>query len=306
MILIKNIFKKRYGKIKISDEKIDLYIENEIISKENLEELRKDLKKVFRTDIYLEKSCYKEMEIPVDEDIEDKDIEKLIGYEVRNSFEIEDIDIFFIKFFKEEENYKIFLIDRDFLESTIQFFLKNSFKVEKIVIESEKDYFINDYDTLLKSKSYEAFKRENIFFILFIFTVFLFIKIYNFNLKSKIGDLEEKIYIEEQRINNLKEEYNELSEKLKEKEIEIKNLSYKKEYFEDKILKVINMIPDDIYILNLYYEKGFLNIKGVSHTKQSLFKFLDCLEKDKDIKESRFDYIIKKEKLFEFYIEIKV
>lgn len=306
MISIKNIFKKRYGKIKISDEKIDLYIENEIISKENLEELRKDLKKVFKTEIYLEKSCYKEMEIPIDEDIEEQDIEKLIGYEVRNCFEIEDIDIFFIKFFKERENYRVFLIDRDFLESTIQFFLKNSFKVEKIVIESEKEYFINDYDTLLKPKSYEIFKRENIFFILFIFIVFLFIKIYNFNLKSKIINLEEKIYIEEQEINDLKKEYNNLSEKLEEKKIEIKNLSYEKEYFENKILKVINMIPDDIYILNLYYEKGFLNIKGISHSKQSLFKFLDCLEKDKNIKESRFDYIIKKEKLFEFYIEIKV
>ena len=57
---------------------------------------------------------------------------------------------------------------------------------------------------------------------------------------------------------------------------------------------------------NIYFEKNILNIKGISNEEKYIFNFLEFLEKDKKIEKVKYDYIVKRENFYEFFLEVKV
>lgn len=66
------------------------------------------------------------------------------------------------------------------------------------------------------------------------------------------------------------------------------------------------MMPENITAENIYLEKNILTIKGNSLDENSLFEYSKILEKDSRIEKVVYDYIIKKENFYEFFLELKV
>lgn len=97
----------------------------------------------------------------------------------------------------------------------------------------------------------------------------------------------------------LEKEISVLKEKLEE-------FSKNKEYFNDKIFRILKMMPENITAENIYFEKNILTIKGNSLDENSLFEYSKILEKDSRIEKVVYDYIIKKENFYEFFLELKV
>ena len=86
----------------------------------------------------------------------------------------------------------------------------------------------------------------------------------------------------------------------------IKESSQEKEYFSEKILRIFENIPENITLENIYFEKNILNIKGISDEEKYIFDFLEFLEKDEKIEKVKYDYIVKRENFYEFFLEVKV
>ena len=86
----------------------------------------------------------------------------------------------------------------------------------------------------------------------------------------------------------------------------IKESSQEKEYFSEKILRIFENIPENITVENIYFEKNILNIKGISDEEKYIFDFLEFLEKDEKIEKVKYDYIVKRENFYEFFLEVRM
>lgn len=321
MKFIKKFTKEKIGKIFFSFDKTEIFdgekifqtidSDNVLPSKE-LEIYIKKLKGFSKINIYIEEGYFKTVETEIVKDeVSEENIEKYMEYEIKGLLNKNSIDEYFLKYFKtaensETENYVIYIFEREFVEDLIEFSLKNRLKIGKIILNEEQGFFIDDYNLLLHKNSNFSLDKRGIIIISAIFLGFVGIKGYNISLEKKILNLEKQMIIAENSLNETKEKVNLLQEDVLRIENEIEKFDVKKELIEEKILRILKIMPEEISAENIYYEKGFLSIGGISTNEISLFVFLENLEKDREISSVKYDYIMKKENNYEFFLEIKV
>ena len=316
---INNFFKKKRGKIYFSDEVIiyeTIKEKDEIFQTLDFEEgniarrLNLYIKKLknLSLEIVIDKMYFKKLEITAEEDeVSEENTEKYIEYSVKEFLEIRDLDDYFIKYFKEENGkYIIFIFEREFIEGIIEFILENRLKIEKIIIKDEKEYILNDYDILLNGSKDLKVDKKVVIFILILLFLFLFIRIYNFKIEKEIENLNQKILLKEEEVNKIKTEHDILEKEITALNEKLEESSQEKEYFSEKVLRIFENIPENITVENIYFEKNILNIKGISDEEKYIFNFLEFLEKDKKIEKVKYDYIVKRENFYEFFLEVKV
>ena len=316
---INNFFKEKKGKIYFSDEVIiyeTVKEKDEIFQTLDFEEgniarrLALYIKKLknLSLEIVIDKMYFKKLEITAEEDeVSEENTEKYIEYSVKEFLEERDLDDYFIKYFKEDNGkYIIFIFEREFIEGIIEFILENRLKIEKIIIKDEKEYILNDYDILLNGSKDLKIDKKAVIFILILLFLFLFIRIYNFKIEKEIGTLNQKILCKEEEVNKIKIEHDILEKEIVDLNEKIEKNSQEKEYFSEKILRIFENIPENITVENIYFEKNILNIKGISNEEKYIFNFLEFLEKDKKIEKVKYDYIVKRENFYEFFLEVKV
>ena len=316
---INNFFKEKKGKIYFSDEVIiyeTVKEKDEIFQTLDFEEgniarrLALYIKKLknLSLEIVIDKMYFKKLEITAEEDeVSEENTEKYIEYSVKEFLEERDLDDYFIKYFKEDNGkYIIFIFEREFIEGIIEFILENRLKIEKIIIKDEKEYILNDYDILLNGSKDLKVDKKVVIFILILLFLFLFIRISNFKIEKEIGTLNQKILLKEEEVNKIKTEHDTLEKEIVDLNEKLEENSQEKEYFSEKILRIFENIPENITVENIYFEKNILNIKGISNEEKYIFNFLEFLEKDKKIEKVKYDYIVKRENFYEFFLEVKV
>lgn len=323
MKLKDKFFKKKKGKIIFSDEVIILEISEIDEDKEKifqkidsnttniikkLEIYSSKLKKFSEIIISIEEFYFQKTDIEILEDeVSEENLEKYMEYSAREFLEERNLDEYFIKYFKKEDNiYTLYIFERNFIEEIIEFSLRNSLKIEKIIIDSEEKFVIDNYDVLLKKDRDLKIDKRVLLIVLMIFIFFLIIKIYDFKTENEINETVKKIIVSEEQLNKMKLEQDNLEKEILQLKEKIKNLSMEKKYFSREILRIFQMMPENIVLESIYYEKGNINIKGSSSEEEYLFEFLEILEKGREISECRYDYIIKKENFYEFVLELKV
>lgn len=316
---IDSFFKEKKGKIYFSDEVIIYEIlkeKDEIFQKLDFEEgniakrLSLYIKKLknLSLEIVIDKMYFKKFEITAEEDeVSEENTEKYIEYSVKEFLEERDLDDYFIKYFKEDSGkYIAFIFEREFIEGLIEFILENRLKIEKIIIKDEKEYILNDYDVLLNGRKDLGIDRRAVIIVLIFIFLFLSIRIYNFKIEKEIENLNQKILLKEEEVNKIKTEHDILEKEITILNEKLKESSQEKEYFSEKILRIFKNIPENITVENIYFEKNILNIKGVSDEEKYIFDFLEFLEKDEKIEKVKYDYIVKRENFYEFFLEVKV
>ena len=316
---INNFFKEKKGKIYFSEEVIIYEIlkeKDEIFQTLDFEEGNiakrfalyiKKLKNL-SLEIVIDKMFFKKFEITAEEDeVSEENTEKYIEYSVKELLETGDLDDYFIKYFKEDKGkYIVFIFEREFIEGLVEFALENRLKIEKIKIKDEKEYILNDYDVLLNGRKDLKIDKKTVIFILILFFLFLSIRIYNFKIEKEIENLNQKILLKEEEVNKIKTEHDTLEKEIAVLNEKIKESSQEKEYFSEKILRIFENAPENITVENIYFEKNILNIKGISDEEKYIFDFLEFLEKDEKIEKVKYDYIVKRENFYEFFLEVKV
>lgn len=316
---IDNFFKEKKGKIYFSDEVIiyeTIKEKDEIFQTLDFEEgniakrLALYIKKLknLSLEIVIDKMYFKKMEITAEEDeVSEENTEKYIEYSVKEFLEERDLDDYFIKYFKEDRGkYIAFIFEREFIEGLIEFILENRLTIEKIKIKDEKEYILNDYDVLLNGRKDLGIDRRAVIIVLIFIFLFLSIRIYNFKIEKEIENLNQKILLKEEEVNKVKTEHDTLEKEITILNEKIENNAQEKEYFSEKILRIFKNIPENITVENIYFEKNILNIKGVSDEEKYIFDFLEFLEKDEKIEKVKYDYIVKRENFYEFFLEVKV
>ena len=313
-----NFFKEKKGKIYFSDEVIIYEIINEKekifqtidFEREIIKKLNLYIKKLnsLSIDIIFDKLYFQKTEIIIEKnEILEEEIEKYIEYSVKEFLEETDISDYFIKYFKKENNkYIIFIFERNFIEELIDFSLENKLKINKIIIKDEEEYILNDYDALFEKEKSTIIDKKNIFLMLIFLLIFFSLKIYNFKIKNNIENINKKILLKDEEINKIKIEHDSLKKEIDIIKEKINENSEKKEYFCEKIFIIFENMPQNITVQNVYFEKEILNIKGISIDEKSLFIFLEFLEKNKKIENVKYDYIIKKENFYEFFLELRL
>ena len=311
------VFQKQKGKIVFSDEviiyeilnneerifqKIDTDTENVI---KKLELYTKKLKRLY-FEVFIDEFYFKNIEIEIIKDeVSEENLERYIEYSVKEFLNESEIENYFIKYFKKsEEIYTVFIFERDFIEELIEFFLISKIKVEKIIIKNE-EYILDNYDTLLKKNNTELTKLYVILGVM-LFLFFGIVKIYNLKIEKEIEILNKNILLEEEKLNNLKLEHDTIEKEIIGLKNMIEDASEEKVYFNKKVLEILKMMPENIVLNNIYFEKNILTLKGISSDENSLFSFSRNLENNIDIEKVIYDYIVKKENSYEFFIEIKV
>ena len=316
---INNFFKEKKGKICFSEEVIIYEIlkeKAEIFQTLDFEEGNiakrfalyiKKLKNL-SLEIVIDKMFFKKFEITAEEDeVSEENTEKYIEYSVKELLETGDLDDYFIKYFKEDRGkYIVFIFEREFIEGLVEFALENRLKIEKIKIKDEKEYILNDYDVLLNGRKDLKIDKKIVIFILILFFLFLSIRIYNFKIEKEIENLNQKILLKEEEVNKIKTEHDTLEKEIAVLNEKIKESSQEKEYFSEKILRIFENIPENITVENIYFEKNILNIKGISDEEKYIFDFLEFLEKDEKIEKVKYDYIVKRENFYEFFLEVRM
>lgn len=316
---INNLFKEKKGKICFSEEVIIYEIlkeKDEVFQTLDFEEgniekrLALYIKKLknLSLDIVIDKMFFKKFEITAEEDeVSEENTEKYIEYSVKELLETGDLDDYFIKYFKEDKGkYIVFIFEREFIEGLVEFALENRLKIEKIKIKDEKEYILNDYDVLLNGRKDLKIDKKTVIFILILFFLFLSIRIYNFKIEKEIENLNQKILLKEEEVNKIKTEHDTFEKEIAVLNEKIKESSQEKEYFSEKILRIFENAPENITVENIYFEKNILNIKGISDEEKYIFDFLEFLEKDEKIEKVKYDYIVKRENFYEFFLEVRM
>ena len=316
---INNFFKEKKGKIYFSEEVIIYEIlkeKDEVFQTIDFEEGNiakrfalyiKKLKNL-SLEIVIDKMFFKKFEITAEEDeVSEENTEKYIEYSVKELLETGDLDDYFIKYFKEDRGkYIVFIFEREFIEGLVEFALENRLKIEEIKIKDEKEYILNDYDVLLNGRKDLKIDKKTVIFILILFFLFLSIRIYNFKIEKEIENLNQKILLKEEEVNKIKTEHDTFEKEIAVLNEKIKESSQEKEYFSEKILRIFENIPENITVENIYFEKNILNIKGISDEEKYIFDFLEFLEKDEKIEKVKYDYIVKRENFYEFFLEVRM
>lgn len=298
------------GKIVFSDE-ISIYEinnnEEEIFQEmdaeiKKLELYVKKLKNLY-LGIYIDEFYFKKIEVEIEkDDVLAENLEKYMEYSVKEFLDEESVENYFIKYFEISEGlYEVFIFERDFIEELIEFIIKNKLKIENIYIKDKNSYTINDYDSLIKRKSDIVGLAKYIFLVFLFIFVFLGIKFYNSKLENKKDMLNKNIIEKEEEVKKIKKDLDLVEKEISNLNEKIKESTKSKEYFEDKIYRILKIMPENMVAENIYFEKNIFTIKGKSYDEESLFEFLNILENEDKIEKVVYDYIVKKENIYEFF-----
>lgn len=298
------------GKIVFSDE-ISIYEinnnEEEIFQEmdaeiKKLELYVKKLKNLY-LGIYIDEFYFKKIEVEIEkDDVLAENLEKYMEYSVKEFLDEESVENYFIKYFEISEGlYEVFIFERDFIEELIEFIIKNKLKIENIYIKDKNSYTINDYDSLIKRKSDIVGLAKYIFLVFLFIFVFLGIKFYNSKLENKKDMLNKNIIEKEEEVKKIKKDLDLVEKEISNLNEKIKESTKSKEYFEDKIYRILKIMPENMVVENIYFEKNIFTIKGKSYDEESLFEFLNIFENDDKIEKVVYDYIVKKENIYEFF-----
>lgn len=310
-------FKKNNGDLIFSDKIILSENNNEdnisidVTRQDYFDILKNYLKKLksLNLTIYLEKEVFETLELDVsDEDLDIDDIEDYVKFRIKESYDDIVLDDFFFKYYEMDNGlYKIFIFYRVFIEELIEFIIENNLVIQKIVIRDDlkDEYILDDYDSFVISKNNNK-KTHYVFLIIVICIIisFLVLKFYNYKLQNKIASCDIKISSKERIIDNLKIE----QEKLENTVLNLKNKNkfQKKETFEDKIFRILKLIPDDIILSYIHFENNKLTLKGNAENKNSIFSLIEILDKDSQITKNKYDYVVKQQNFYVFLIEVTV
>lgn len=310
-------FKKNNGDLIFSDKIILSENNNEdnisidVTRQDYFDILKNYLKKLksLNLTIYLEKEVFETLELDVsDEDLDIDDIEDYVKFRIKESYDDIVLDDFFFKYYEMDNGlYKIFIFYRVFIEELIEFIIENNLVIQKIVIRDDlkDEYILDDYDSFVISKNNNK-KTHYVFLIIVICIIisFLGLKFYNYKLQNKIASCDIKISSKERIIDNLKIE----QEKLENTVLNLKNKNkfQKKETFEDKIFRILKLIPDDIILSYIHFENNKLTLKGNAENKNSIFSLIEILDKDSQITKNKYDYVVKQQNFYVFLIEVTV
>lgn len=305
--------KREIVTLKISEDKIEIVsakkeitsIRREFISLgEDLDKIRKFFTRK-DIDILLEDNIFLKKIFLNSEDASELNIKKYIEQEILANLS-EDKDFYFsCYFFDKNENCEIFVGEDIFISTLIEYVIRNNLNILNIYV-SDKKYLLKDYEKLLKNSKKSNFSKIIIGFILLLLSIFIFNFFYKKNLEKRFEILKNEYYLKEKTLDLKKKELEEVKEKiiLLEKEKNEKNISYKK--FIDEIFWIINILPRSCEIKNLYFEKGSVILEGKSQNIEEIFKFMSRLEKDKRVEKINFDYILEKNKNYEFVLEMRL
>ena len=303
-------------------EKIDLYIsedrlqiysnEKEIVTErrefislgEDLEKLKKYLKNR-EINIILEENIFIKKEFLEKEDAEEINIRKYIEQEILKNLSEEKDFYFSCYFFDEDGNCEIFILEDVIITTLVEFLLKNRLKVSEIYI-SKKKYILKDYKKLFSENNKPSFKKGIFIFIFLLIIIFMINLVLQKRLEEDLIFQKNDYQLKEKNIDLKKAELEKLNRKLIELEKEniIENIFNKK--FIEEIFWIINILPEECQIEKVAWENGEIILKGSTQNLDSTFKFASNLEKDKRIKEINFDYILKKDKDYEFILEVEL
>lgn len=305
--------KREIVTLKISEDKIEIVsVKKEITSiRREFISLGEDLDKIRKfftrkdIDILLEDNIFLKKIFLNSEDASELNIKKYIEQEILANLS-EDKDFYFsCYFFDKNKNCEIFVGEDIFISTLIEYVIRNNLNILNIYV-SDKKYLLKDYEKLLKNSKKSNFSKIIIGFILLLLSIFIFNFFYKKNLEKRFEILKNEYYSKEKTLDLKKKELEEVKEKiiLLEKEKNKKNISYKK--FIDEIFWIINILPRSCEIKNLYFEKESVILEGKSQNIEEIFKFMSRLEKDKRVEKINFDYILEKNKNYEFVLEMRL
>ena len=309
---------KKRGKIVFSSDETVIFEENAVFqtienegnsSLKYLELYIKKLKSFSCVDIFIGSEYFKTFETETENDeIPPEKTEKFIEYETKIFLNEENLDAYFIKYFMYTNSNKfiIYILDRDFVENLIEFFLKNKIKAGEIFLDEENHFVIDDYDTILKRENSFSINKKGAGIMVFTAVVSAGLYLYNSVLEDKITELDKKTVIAEENLNTVKLEEDSFTQEIENLKTENEKFLAERELFSEKILKVLKLMPENITAEKIYYENGFFNIQGRACDENSLFDFSEILEQEKNISSVKYDYIIQRENSFEFLLELRV
>ena len=309
---------KKRRKIVFSSDETVIFEENAVFqaienegnsSLKYLELYIKKLKSFSWVDIFIGSEYFKTFETETENDeIPPEKTEKFIEYETKIFLNEEKLDDYFIKYFMYTNSNKfiIYILDRDFVENLIEFFLKNKIKAGEIFLDEENHFVIDDYDTILKRENSFSINKKGAGIMVFTAVVSAGLYLYNSVLEDKITELDKKTVIAEENLNTVKLEEDRFTQEIENLKTENEKFLAERELFSEKILKVLKFMPENITAEKIYYEKGFFNIQGRACDENSLFDFSEILEQEKNISSVKYDYIIQRENSFEFLLELRV
>lgn len=309
---------KKRGKIVFSSDETVIFEENAVFqaienegnsSLKYLELYIKKLKSFSWVDIFIGSEYFKTFETETENDeIPPEKTEKFIEYETKIFLNEENLDDYFIKYFMYTNSNKfiIYILDRDFVENLIEFFLKNKIKAGEIFLDEENHFVIDDYDTILKRENSFSINKKGAGIMVFTAVVSAGLYLYNSVLEDRITELDKKTVIAEENLNTVKLEEDRFTQEIENLKTENEKFLAERELFSEKILKVLKLMPENITAEKIYYEKGFFNIQGRACDENSLFDFSEILEQEKNISSVKYDYIIQRENSFEFLLELRV
>lgn len=298
--------------VEIGENQIKVLLNNQEIEKINrtFSYLDEDLKKIkklllhkkinfiFKEDFFIKK------EILDKEKLEYIDIKKYIKNEVLEDLE-EEKDFYFINYFyNENQECEIFVCEEGVISNFIEFLLKENLDIEEIYF-SEK-FILNDYKEVLKKN-----KKENTFWIILIIGIILGIgygiNLYYKNILEK--DLEivkNNFYSKEKILNDKKTELESIKAEIEFLKKEVNKSIIKNKKFLNEIMWIINIAPESLSFNKIYWEKGNIIINGAGERLEDILHFVKLLESDKRIEKLNYDYIIQKENIYDFLLELKV
>lgn len=270
------------------------------------EDLKKIKKLLFRKKIIFifKDGFFIKKEILDKDKLEYIDIKKYIKNELLENLE-EENDFYSVNYFyNENQECEIFVSEEGVISNFIEFLLKENLKIEKIYF-SEK-YILNDYQEVLKNN-----KKENMFFIILIIGIILGIcyGINSYYKKTLEKDLEIKkvdFYAKEKILNDQKTHLESIKNEIEILKEEINKKNVKNKKFLNEIMWIINIAPETLEFNKIYWEKGNIIINGNGKKLEDILFFVKLLESDVRIKKLNYDYIIQKENVYDFILELKV
>lgn len=293
---------------KINNE-YELFEEIELKDQNYLENLNLYIKKLKKLDltIYIKNYHFREITLQIlKSEVHEKDIEEYVNEYLKEDLNEENLNNYFIKFFKtQDEEYKIFVLDSEFIEEIIEFIIENKLKIKNIFIKGESDFLVDDYDKIIKKV---PIKNLNflIFYLFLIFISFSGIKLYTHIIKKDVEEKNNIIISKNETIDTLKSKQKNIESELNNLKEKINTNINNKKYFKNSILKIIKLTPNEITLKYIYYEKEKLIIEGYSKNKDQIFSFLETLEKNQNTDKVKYDYITNENNHYNFSFELKV
>ncbi|NME36263.1 hypothetical protein [Fusobacterium sp. FSA-380-WT-3A] len=260
--------------------------------------LRKKVNFIFKDDFFIKK------ELLDKEKLEYIDVKRYVKNELLEDLE-EEKDFYSVNYFyNENEECEIFVYEEGVISNFIEFLLKENINVEEIYF-SEK-YILKDYKEVLKNN-----KKDNLFWIILIIGIVLGISYggnlyYKKVLETQLEEVKNNFYSKEKILNSKKTDLENIKTEIEflKKEISKNNIKNKK--FLNEIMWIISIAPNSLGFNKVYWEKGNIIINGAGDRLEDILYFIKLLENDERIEKLNYDYIIKKENIYDFILELKV